>query len=106
MLAGSRERVWSEFIRDPHGAAEGIMKTGKRGITGSDQAWITKTLGMGEARYGEADGVYSFRGLRGGKLPGGAKIVFFYGEHSPWRRETMEMFPWTREHYNGPNFNP
>ncbi len=95
MKAGSRSKVWTEFhpVRSP-----ALAK--KMGYYGSDQAWIGACLGRGEAIWGQADGVYSFRNhVRAmGTLPRDARIVIFHGRHDPWDSD-MQKIGWVRENW-------
>lgn len=95
--AGARPQLWENF--DPV-----ISPQQGRGLGyfGSDQAWIAACLGPKEAKFTARDGVLSFRNEvlpRGGRLPPGARIVFFHGRHDPWHSQTVRMAPWIAEHY-------
>ena len=82
MDAGCRAQVWETF--DPVESPKAIEAAGTK-IVGTDQAWIRLTLGKGEARFTEADGVMDYRhspSMRSG-LPKHAKMVFFSGKRSP-----------------------
>jgi hypothetical protein len=93
LTAGARPRVWQTF--DPR---DSPRKAKAAGCFGSDQGWISYCLGPGEARWGRADGVYSYRNdiKRSGRLPAGARIVFFHGRIDPWAREAQAL-DWVRE---------
>jgi hypothetical protein len=96
MNAGARRQVWEEF--DP---ATSPQRGLALGYVGSDQAWIGAALGPGEARFGKADGVYSYRLdvlPRRGLLPKDARLVFFHGAHDPWDADSQRL-AWVREHY-------
>lgn len=74
MTAGARPQVYTEFT--PEGAA----KAG-RDYIGSDQAWISRTLGPGEATWGVDDGVHAW----GSRLNRGEpRLTFFLGNPKPW----------------------
>jgi len=96
MEAGARPMVWTDFDpvlspRETYGAR----------LYGSDQAWIAYRLGGGEATWSAADGVYSMRNElkpQRGRLPAGARIVFFHGKGDPWSPE-MQQLPWVRANY-------
>lgn len=96
MTAGARARVYEDF--DPATSPE---LTRRLGHFGSDQAWISKVLGKGEARWGAADGIYSYRvhlkPLRG-VLPANARIVFFHGQVDPWSPEAQRL-GWVRDNW-------
>lgn len=95
MSVGSRAHVWEKF--DPR---ESPIQTRKAKIMGSDQAWISYILGPGEAKWTQADGVYSYRmHLRqsGGQLPKDARIVFFHGNMDPWDYEIRGKLDWVKE---------
>lgn len=94
--AGARPQVWQDF--DPVFSPRETV--GAR-LYGSDQAWIAYRLGGGEATWSSRDGVYSMRNeLRPaqGRLPEGARIVFFHGKGDPWSPE-MQRLPWVRANY-------
>lgn len=99
LRTGTRPQVWEQFDPTRSPAA------GRRlGYIGSDQAWIGACLGPREARWTAADGVYSFRNQiqapRGnGRLPVGARIVFFHGQHDPWDPTVQRKYPWISEHW-------
>ena len=95
MGAGARPEVWGRF--DPATSPAEALAAKQ---FGSDQGWISYCLGPGEAKWSEADGVYSFAYSRppvGARLPREAKIVFFNGKRwNPW--DTMpQRMRWVRE---------
>jgi hypothetical protein len=90
MDAGARASVWSKF--DPK-TTPAIVQADPNTV-GSDQAWIRHHLGKGEARWGNADGVYEARQVRQ-RLPENARLVFFSGRRDPSRNP----YPWIREHW-------
>lgn len=95
--AGARPQLWEDF----HPVFSPQQSRGM-GYFGSDQAWIGLCLGPREKKWTRADGVLSFRNEvlpGGGRLPAGARIVFFHGRHDPWDQGTQRMAPWIREHY-------
>ena len=96
--AGARAQVWRTF--DPRRSPWEAKRAGK---FGSDQGWISYCLGPGEATWGRADGVYSFRVHlephdTGDTLPANARIVMFHGKTDPWTWRAQRL-PWVREHY-------
>jgi hypothetical protein len=96
MTAGCRSQVWTEF--DP---ATSIKHAFRAGHHGSDQAWISYCLGPKEAKWTQADGVYSFRNHLKGQtvLPPGVKVVNFHGNFKPWHSEVQQGYVWARNHY-------
>ena len=97
LRAGARPQVWTTF--DP---VLSPALSRKAGQFGSDQGWIGCCLGRGEARWTAADGVLSYRNEilpRGGKLPTGARIVFFHGVVDPWMPAVQMTRPWVRAAY-------
>jgi hypothetical protein len=74
MSAGVRPQVFDDF--DAKAAAHASAR-----LFGSDQAWISATLGADEATWSEADGVYWV-----GRWESAAqcRVVFFQGEAKPW----------------------
>lgn len=96
LKAGARPQVWRDF--DP---ATSPRETHQARLYGSDQAWIAHKLGRDEAVWTPADGVHSFRNEiqhQGGRLPDGARIVFFHGKTDPWDAEARRL-AWVREHH-------
>lgn len=99
--AGTHTQLWEDF--DPRLSP---MKTRRAGFFGSDQGWISYKLGNSGARFTRRDGVYSYRndisrgrrGTTGGKLPPGARIVFFHGHVDPWDYEA-QCLEWVKQHY-------
>lgn len=96
LTAGARRQVWEDF--DP---VQSPILARRRGFFGSDQAWLCACLGPNEARWTTKDGVYSYRidcKPRGGRLPEGARIVFFHGQIDPDHPEAQRL-EWVREAY-------
>lgn len=97
LRTGTRPQVWQTF--DPERSPAIATRAGARG---SDQGWISYVLGRGEATWGRADGVYSFRkhivGQLGGALPDDARVVCFHGRWDPWGYDAQKL-AWVREHY-------
>lgn len=88
MTAGARSRVYTEFT--PQGAAEA-----GRNFVGSDQAWISHTLGWGESTWGPEDGVVWW-GSSSNPLAPMHRLMFFPGTPKPW-----DLFDraWIKRHY-------
>lgn len=96
LTAGSRRKVWEDFdpLRSPRKALSA-------GYFGSDQAWLCYCLGPNEARWTQADGVYSYRldcKPKGGALPSNARIVFFHGQIDPDHPEAQRL-EWVSREY-------
>jgi hypothetical protein len=96
LKAGTRPQVWKNFNpkRSPREAKQA-------GRFGSDQGFISYVLGKGEATWGKADGVYSYRldiDTNGGELPLDARVVNFHGGTDPWSPRAMKL-DWVRRFY-------
>jgi len=95
---GTRQKVWTSFDPDTSPSL-----TRANNIIGSDQAWISHSLGKGESTWTMKDGVYSFRNHLKVRtkfdLPEDAKVVMFHGQWDPWHPEVQKRYPWVREHY-------
>lgn len=97
MKAGARRQVYDDF--DPETSPREARRAG---LDGSDQAWISYKLGPLEKRWTMADGVYSFRlhvKTNAGRIPKGARIIFFEGQLDPWMNTTRKMCPWITDHW-------
>jgi hypothetical protein len=97
MTAGARKQVYEDFNPDE---SPGIAR--RAGFDGSDQAWISYKLGPHEKRWTKDDGVFSFRlhvKPHGGKIPKGARIIFFEGQIDPWSPVALQMSPWIKDHW-------
>jgi hypothetical protein len=98
LRAGTRPQVWEDF--DP---VKSPPKGRALGYVGSDQAWIGACLGPHEAKWGTADGVYSWRvhiKRARYKLPGDARVVHFHGQQDPWSPAVLMVAPWIRKHWH------
>lgn len=98
LKTGSRPQVWTEF--SPRLSP---LRQRRAGVKGSDQGWLSYVLGPHEARYGEQDGLYSYRvhiRPRGNVLPANARVVAFHGRENPWTYGVRDL-PWIQEHYYG-----
>lgn len=95
LRTGTRPHVWTTF--DPVKSPRDAMKSGSRG---SDQGWMNHVLGPHEAKWGRADGVYSYRKHVAvlGALPSDARIVAWHGQVDPWSYKAQQI-PWVKEHY-------
>lgn len=97
MEVGARSKVWDDFdpVESPRLARQ--MK-----YYGSDQAWMGACLGRHEKTWSKRDGVFSYRkdvvNYRG-RLPQGARIVFFHGSVDPWNRRAQRSSPWITDHW-------
>lgn len=94
---GTREKVWNEF-----NPSESPRLCKKKGIMGSDQAWMSYALGPYEQTWTKNDGIYSYRfDLKEGlaPLPSNAKVVCFHGKFDPWMPEVQQRSPWIKDHY-------
>lgn len=97
MTAGARRQVYDEF--DPENSPRDARKAG---FDGSDQAWISYKLGPHERRWTKEDGVFSFRlhvKPNGGRMPKGARVIFFEGQVDPWSPFALKICPWIKEHW-------
>lgn len=97
MTAGARPQVWTEF--DP---CTSPTRSKSAGCFGSDQGWISFILGKGEATWGCADGVYSFRNHvapNGFRLPANARLTLWHGGVDPWSDYARTNVKWLPEHY-------
>ena len=92
LKAGSRTHVWSTFK-----GAESQNAARRAGFRGSDQAWISYTLGTREPYYGRDAGIYSIRDMKGKEheLPPDARMVHFNGPSKPW----VSPLRWVKEHW-------
>lgn len=98
LRAGARPKVWTTF--NPDRSPREALRAGS---WGSDQGWISYCLGPGEAKWGKADGVYSFRNdfeqPHRRDLPANAKIVSFHGRFDPWHESAQQRYPWIAQHW-------
>ncbi len=92
MTPGTRTKVWTEFKGQPS-----IKAARAAGFRGSDQAWLSYMLGAKEPYYGQQEGVYSIRDMKGSehKLPRDARLVQMNGPSKPW----TSPIPWVKEHW-------
>jgi len=95
--AGSRPQVWTEFDQFTSPQASYKAKS-----FGSDQGHISRILGPGEAKWTQADGVYSYRNHiapDNHRLPANARVVVFHGHRDPWDSYVQMHCPWVRQHW-------
>lgn len=95
---GTVDKVWLDF--DPKVSP----RMGKRlGYVGTDQAWISTVMGPNFAKWGQKDGVYSFRchfdKLNRIDLPQNARIVMFHGRFDPSQPEIQKRYSWVAQHW-------
>jgi hypothetical protein len=92
LKTGARRRVWDEFS-----GAVSIARARQAGFRGSDQAWMSFTLGPSETVWGGSDGLYSIRDMAEGArpLPADARLVQFNGPVKPWQ----SSLPWVRDNW-------
>ena len=96
LTAGCRPHVWTGF--DPLSSPQEALRNKS---WGSDQGWISYCLGPHEAKWGKADGVYSYRNdihPNQDRLPGDARITLWHGAHDPWGLHGQGL-DWVRRHY-------
>jgi hypothetical protein len=101
MDMGCRPQVYEQFKgKESDTLIQGLFA--KKKIIGSDQAWINYVLGDGEARFGEADGIYHLRNImipkketrrKVGQLPKNTNMVMFSGNQDP-SMITYKKFNW------------
>lgn len=99
LTAGTRSEVWTDFDPD-----ESPMRAKSAGFWGSDQGWISYRLGVGQAKWGTQDGVYSYRNHilpSNGKIQPNTRIVFFHGANKPWQHAVSSRpgHAWIRDHW-------
>lgn len=88
MTAGARPQVYTEFT--PERAAEA-----GRHFIGSDQAWISHTLGWGEPTWGPEHGVVWWGSRTNHQAPEW-RLMFFPGAQKPWQ---LAGDSWINLHY-------
>lgn len=96
LRTGTRAKVWEQFNPSTSPA-----KAKAAGCFGSDQGWLSYILGPKEAKWGCADGVYSYRvhiAKAGNRLPPNARITMWHGHVDPWSLKAQRL-PWVQEHY-------
>jgi len=77
---GTRTQVWSGFK-----GSESIQTARRAGFRGSDQAWLSYTLGSKEPYYGKDAGIYSIRDMKDPKKPpADARLIQMNGPQKPW----------------------
>lgn len=93
MKAGARQKVWDKFDREN-------SKRAAKHYIGTDQAWIAHCLGRTEKKFGQEDGVYSYKKHiskkhKDGTLPSNCCMVVFHGAVDP----STEQDIWINEHW-------
>lgn len=78
MNAGARPQVWSRFRGDASYA-----ETKRRGLVGSDQAWLTHVLPDDETCWVKSDGIAKTQDCKR-SIPAWARMVHFSGLIKPW----------------------
>lgn len=95
LRTGTRAKVWEDF--NP----QSPMIAHRAGHFGSDQSWMSYSLGPHEAKWTTKDGVYSYNVHLRDKtrtLPENARVVMWHGGRDPWGPDGQAL-PWVREHY-------
>ena len=98
LTAGTRKRVWEDFIANPSMAIATARQCGYRG---SDQAWISFCLAADAPIWPKSAGIRSVRdfnrdkrGLVVPSIPPGTCMVHFNGTAKPWQAETQKYHRW------------
>lgn len=96
LRTGTRNVLWEKFRHE-----DAARLVAENDINATDQWWICKTLGAGEATWSEADGVVSYRkyALAGVDLPQQTRIVMFPGPFDPSVPRVREQHRWIRDHW-------
>lgn len=81
LTAGMRRHVWEGFKGETS-----IREARAKGYRGSDQAWISYSLGSVEKYFARDSGIYSIRDMAGTEHapPKDARLVQFNGPVKPW----------------------
>lgn len=92
LKTGTRTEVWNRFQ-----GASSITRARTAGFRGSDQAWISYSLGDRDPYWPRDSGIYSIRDMKGTEdvLPKDARLVQFNGPTKPWR----SPLPWVKDHW-------
>lgn len=92
---GGFPQVWDKF--DPQRSPEEVRKTRK---VGSDQVWVSETLGGGMPTWPAGGPIISYKyDVRGHGLPAGARVVCFHGQFKPWDKRVQANNPWILQHW-------
>lgn len=92
---GAFSRVWDRF--NPATSPQFVRRTGK---VGSDQVWISETLGGGMPTWEPGKSILSYKyHVRGRELPPAAKLVCFHGQFKPWDSAVQAANPWILQHW-------
>lgn len=89
MTAGSKAEVWNRF--DPATARAIVAEAG---YNGTDQAWISHTLGPDQPVWTKEDGVMHFTKDCVPDLPPQSRIVFFPGPQKMHMPNARRHAPW------------
>lgn len=92
LTTGTRTHVWTGFR-----GHSSIGRARTAGFRGSDQAWLSYTLGGKEPYWGREAGIYSIRDMKGKehKIPHDATLVQMNGPVKPW----TSPLPWIKDHW-------
>jgi len=93
---GKFNSVWSELNEDRLLQAQRTKIYDEdcgyyRSMYGSDQVWMSHTMGLGHPVWTEKDGVYQFLKHRQ-RVHDDAKMVFFAGQVKPWTSHFSEIY--------------
>lgn len=91
LTAGARPQVYERFT------PEGAVEAGQR-FVGSDQAWISHVLGVGEQTWGPEDGIHWY-GSHWGLSDEARRLIFFPGSPKPWEVAGSRGDPWSTKFY-------
>jgi hypothetical protein len=94
---GAAPQVWTKFIANPKGNHAKVRATRK---VGSDQLWVSETLGPDVPTWKAGDRILSFKyHVRNRWLPENASIVCFHGKFKPWDASVQKANSWIVEHW-------
>jgi hypothetical protein len=107
-ISAARRRA-QESDRDHHAAERARQDNARTKGAFAVGLWSTRDAQDGRGELGEEvrwwtkeDGVFSFRlhvRPEGGKIPRGARVIFFEGHVDPWSPFARKMCPWIAEHW-------
>ena len=103
--AGAREKFWTTF--GPHAEWElnETLRPSGKPVIGSDQAWMAK-VSPDEPTFSAEDGLHQYFTLKRYRVPAGARMIFFAGNHNPWDPRVRRTHPplselWTWDEIKG-----